>query len=206
MSRLTAAVAAVFCLMAGAGYAQDYLTEAKASFIFNGERVNITRDNPEAVRFTTRFATSDDACGAPCIAPMQVAEGIVTFGENDVLAFLVEEVAGNTGLMVDARMPEVRARGYIPGTVSLPYATLEPGNNFKYDILKALGAREFDGAFNFADVRNLLIYDNGPSTDDAGKLIKGLLTEGYPAEKIHYYRGGMQVWSVLGFSIEEDIS
>ncbi|MGC1496132.1 MAG: rhodanese-like domain-containing protein [Sulfitobacter sp.] len=206
MSRLTAALVAASCLLAGTGYAQEYLSEAKASFIFNGERIKIARDNPEVVRFATRFASSGDACGAPCIAPMQVADGVATFGENDVLEFLVNEVAGNRGLMVDARMPEVRARGYIPGTVSLPFATLEPDNNFKDNILKALGAREFDGTFNFTDARELLVYDNGPSTDDAGKLVKNLLSAGYPVEKIHYYRGGMQVWSVLGFSIEEGTS
>ncbi len=203
MSRLTAALLAVSCLTAGAGFAQEHLTEAKASFIFNGERIQITRDNPEAVRFVTHFASSGDACGAPCIAPMQVADGVATFGENDVLEFLVKKVAGNSGLMVDARMPKSRARGYIPGTVNLPFATLEPDNNFKKDILKALGAREFDGVFNFTDARELLVYDNGPSTDDAGALINNLLAAGYPVAKIRYYRGGMQVWSVLGFSIEE---
>ena len=26
---------------------------------------------------------------------------------------------------------------------------------------------------------------------------------GYPPDKLGYYRGGMQVWAVLGFSIEE---
>ena len=186
--------------------AQDYITEAKASFIFNGERVKISRDNANVSRFTARFAAAGDGCGAPCIAPMQVAEGVATLDETQVLAFLVQEVAGNKGLMVDARMPDDRAAGFIPGTVSLPHTTLEPENSFKNDILRALGAREFDGVFNFTDARELLIYDNGPSTDDAGKLVRNLIALGYPADMIRYYRGGMQVWSVLGFSIEEGTS
>ena len=206
MSRLTAALVAIFCLSSGAVYAQQAFKEASASFIFNGERVQIDRNNPEVARFAARFASSGDACGAACIAPMVVAEGIATYGEPDVLTFLVDKVAGNKGLMVDARMPADRANGYIPGTVSLPFATMSAENEFKDDILKALGAREFDGIFNFADARELLIYDNGPSTDDAGKLVRSLLSQGYPPEKIYYYRGGMQVWSVLGFSIEEGTS
>lgn len=206
MSRWIAPTAAIFCLSAAIATAQEYITEAKASFIFNGERVKISRDASNVARFTARFAAAGDGCGAPCIAPMQVAEGVRTLDETQVLAFLVQEVAGNKGLMVDARMPEDRAGGFIPGTVSLPHATMEADNNFKNDILRALGAREFDGVFNFTDARQLLIYDNGPSTDDAGKLVRNLIAQGYPAEMIRYYRGGMQVWSVLGFSIEEGTS
>ncbi len=206
MSRLPIALIAGFCLSSGAVYAQDTFKEAKASFIFNGERVQIDRANPDAARFVVRFTSGGDACGAACIAPMVVAGGVGTFGENDVLEFLVDKVAGNKGLMVDARMPADRANGYIPGSVSLPFATMSPENEFKDDILIALGARALDGVFNFSDARELLVYDTGPSTDDAGKLVSRLLAAGYPSEKIHYYRGGMQVWSVLGFSIEEGTS
>lgn len=206
MSRLTVALVAIFCLSSGAAFAQGTFKEAKASFIFNGERIRIDRDNPDAGRLAVRFASTGDACGVTCIAPMVVAEGIPTFGEPDVLEFLVDKVAGNKGLMVDARMPADRAKGFIPGTVSLPFATMADENEFKDDILKALGARALDGIFNFTDARELLIYDNGPSTDDAGKLVRNLLAAGYPIEKIQYYRGGMQVWSVLGFSIEEGTS
>jgi rhodanese-related sulfurtransferase len=186
--------------------AQEHVTEAKASFIFNGERIKISRENREVARYAERFAAAAGTCGAPCIAPMQVADGVKTLGETEVLEFLVTQVAGNSGLVVDARMPNDRAFGYIPGTVSLPHETLKPENEFKDDILRALGAREFDGVFNFTDARELLVYDNGPSTDDAGALIRHLLKEGYPADLIRYYRGGMQVWAVLGFSIEEGTS
>ena len=203
MLRLAATLFAIFCLASGVVTAQDIFKEAKASFIFNGERVNISRENQEPARIATRFSINGAECGEPCIAPMVIAEGIETFGELDVLAFLVNEVAGNTGLMVDARMPADRAKGFIPGTVSLPYATLSPENEFKDEILRALGVREIDGMFTFTDARELLVYDNGPSADDAGKLVRNLLDEGYPASKIRYYRGGMQVWAILGFSIKE---
>jgi rhodanese-related sulfurtransferase len=32
-------------------------------------------------------------------------------------------------------------------------------------------------------------------------MIKALLEVGYPAEKIKYYRGGMQAWTSLGLSV-----
>ncbi|MGD8570515.1 MAG: rhodanese-like domain-containing protein, partial [Gammaproteobacteria bacterium] len=31
--------------------------------------------------------------------------------------------------------------------------------------------------------------------------IKNLLALGYPAEKIYYYRGGMQAWQSLGMTV-----
>ena len=65
-----------------------------------------------------------------------------------------------------------------------------------------LGARVLNGVYNFSDARELLVYDAGPSSDDAGELVRNLLAAGYPREMIRYYRGGMQVWSVLGFSID----
>ncbi|MGD8572392.1 MAG: rhodanese-like domain-containing protein, partial [Gammaproteobacteria bacterium] len=33
------------------------------------------------------------------------------------------------------------------------------------------------------------------------RAIKGLLKLGYPAEKISYYRGGMQSWQMLGLTV-----
>lgn len=203
MPTWTVRAATALILLATAGHAQERLTEAKASFVFNGEQVTIARDNPNAAQRAATFVSSNDACGGPCIAPMQVAEGVETLGESEVLDFLVTQVAGGQGLMVDARAPLDRAAGFIPGSVNLPFNTLELDNSFRDDILQALGARAFDGVFNFTDARSLLVYDNGPSSDEAGRLVANLLQAGYPADMIRYYRGGMQVWSVLGFSIEE---
>ena len=206
MPRLTASVATALFLTASVGAAQEHLLEAKASFIFNGERIKISRDVTNPARFVDAFASGQAACGAPCIAPMQVAPGVETLGETEVLDFLVTQVANNVALMVDARAPHHRAKGFSPGTVSLPHSTLEASNSFRDDILRALGAREFEGVYNFADARKLLVYDNGPSSNDAGLLVGHLLDAGYPPEMISYYRGGMQVWAVLGFSIEEGAS
>lgn len=203
MVRWTAFYAVACGFLSTAGYAELQVDEAKASFAFNGVRVEITRNNPDMARFSKVFTGAGAGCGTPCINPMQAAQGVQTIGETEVLGFLVDEVGGNRGLMVDARMPADRAKGHIPGSVSLPHAALVTDTGFKADILTALGAREMDGVFNFADARALLVYDNGPSTEDAEILVRGLLSAGYPPEKIQYYRGGMLAWSMLGFSIYE---
>lgn len=85
----------------------------------------------------------------------------------------------------------------------MPHPTIAEAGETRTQILKALGARAFDDIYNFADAQMLMVYDNGPSQNDAGVLIAHLLEVGYPPEKIRYYRGGMQVWSVLALTVQE---
>ena len=84
----------------------------------------------------------------------------------------------------------------------IPATTVAPSNPYRDEILMALGAKEFQGLFNFTDAMSLVIFDAGPVTQDATLLITNLLAAGYPAEKIGYYRGGMLVWSTSGLSTD----
>ncbi|KIN63187.1 Rhodanese-like protein [Sulfitobacter noctilucicola] len=201
-SFVRAVSALTFC--ATGAVAQEQLTQASASFLFNGQQVTIARDAGQSPAIAQQFTSSTDSCGGSCIAPMQAAPGVTTLGELEVMRFLSQDVAGGQGLMVDARVPQDRAKGFIPGSVNLPFSTLDSSNAFRSDILRAIGAREFDGLFNFSDARTLLVYDSGPTSDDAHRLISNLLDAGYPPEMLMYYRGGMQVWAALGFSIQTE--
>ena len=176
---------------------------SQAVFNFGGALVQIAPSAANAATYASRFATVPLTCDPYCIAPKTAAVGIEPLIESQVLDFLVDMVGNNEGLLVDARMPEGRALGYIPGSVSLPHETLAPENQFRDEILKALGARAFEDVFNFVDAQSLVVYDNGPTQNDAGVLISHLLEVGYPPEKIRYYRGGMQVWSVVGLTVQE---
>lgn len=195
--------AMVFAFQANFVSAQDHLASGKASFIFDGERVNISQNPSTAADYAARFASIAPSCDPNCIAPKSAAVGINTVVEPEVLGFLIDAVGKNEGLLVDARMPDGRAMGHIPGSVSLPHTTLAQANDFREQILTALGTRIFEGIYNFSDAQNLVVYDNGPSQNDAGLLISYLLEVGYPPEKLSYYRGGMQVWSVLGLTVQE---
>ncbi|KIN74770.1 rhodanese-like domain-containing protein [Sulfitobacter guttiformis] len=196
-------MAAALMVQGVAGQAQDHAASAQAVFTFAGQSVSISPRAADAAKYAGRFAMLAPSCDPFCIAPSNAADGIETLVEGQVLEFLVTAVAANTGLLVDARMPQGRALGFIPGSVSMPFETLAPENEFRDEILKALGARAFQDVFNFADAQNLVIFDSGPTQNDAGVLIAHLLEAGYPPDKIRYYRGGMQVWSVVGLTVQE---
>ncbi|MGB5865867.1 MAG: rhodanese-like domain-containing protein [Sulfitobacter sp.] len=195
--------AAVFSFQAQNLEAQTYLTGGAASFSFDGAQVNVSVDLSGAENVAEKFANLTPSCDPFCIAQEQVAEGIETVAEPRVLDFLVNSVGQNTGLLVDARAPAARAKGFIPGSVSLPHGSVADDSEIRDQIFKALGARAFEDLYNFSDARRLMVYDNGPSQSDAGHLITHLLEAGYPAEKLSYYRGGMQVWSMLSLTVQE---
>ncbi|WP_298859607.1 rhodanese-like domain-containing protein [uncultured Sulfitobacter sp.] len=203
MIKRAAFFAAALFVQAATVEAQDYSTTAQVAFNFGGTRIEIGPNASDAATYAGRFAALPASCDPYCIAPATAAVGIDTLIEGEVLDFLVTAVGENTGLLVDARMPDGRALGYIPGSVSLPHETMAAENEFRDEILKALGARAFEDVFNFVDAQNLVVFDNGPTQNDAGVLISHLLEVGYPPEKIRYYRGGMQVWSAVGLTVQE---
>jgi len=55
-------------------------------------------------------------------------------------------------------------------------------------------------AYGISLTPKLLLYCNGPWCGQSPTNIRTLLTLGYPAHKIKWYRGGMQAWESLGLT------
>ncbi|MCF6444447.1 rhodanese-like domain-containing protein [Nereida sp. MMG025] len=178
----------------------------QTSFNFNGQDFTITRAAQVNLEAVARFSAPDLSCEGKCLSPMVAADGVDTIGELDVMTFMTQAVANGSGLIVDARLPENRSIGFIPASVNVPLPTMEAENPFRQDILLALGARALGDTLNFSDAMDLVVFDAGPGTTDAQRMINNLLDAGYPAEKIKYYRGGMQVWTALGLTTQEQPS
>ena len=53
---------------------------------------------------------------------------------------------------------------------------------------------------DFSKAKTLVMFCNGMWCGQSPNNIKSLLKMGYPANKIKWYRGGMQDWEVLGLS------
>jgi rhodanese-related sulfurtransferase len=153
------------------------------SFTLNGTAVTIERQGP--------------ACPPACLQPMQAATGVATISELELLDFLDLFVSQGRGLLIDTRLPNGFGEGTIPGAVNVPATTLRPNNPYRDDLLNALGVRggDFSGAYN------LTLFGSGPDDAAAAEAVRSLIASGYPASKLKYYRGGMQIWAAMGLTL-----
>jgi len=109
------------------------------------------------------------------IQPMEVAAGVHTVGELEVLYHL------RAGLpIVDARTTDSYEHGTIPGAKGLPHT----------DVVERMA--ELDPN------QPTIFFCNGPQCAQSPWAIKALLDAEYPAPAILYYRGGLHDWLTLG--------
>mgnify|MGYP000229931944 CR=1 FL=1 len=178
-------------------------TPSRSITLGNGQELVIERNQDTSNRLENEFTKTSRPCPPFCISRISAAPGVETVGELEVVDFLEATVSGGSGLLVDSRMPEWFAKGTIPGAVNVPFATLEANNPYRDEILKALGASGTAGAWDFSDAKELLLFCNGPWCDQAPRAVRNLVAAGYPTAKIKYYRGGMQVWMLLGLTVSQ---
>ncbi len=176
--------------------------DASRSFTINGQTFLIERNQDNANVLEPGFTKTSRPCPPFCIHPMSSAPGVETVGELEVMDFLAQEVAAGDGLLIDSRVPEWYRKGSIPGAVNVPFSTLEPANPYRDEILKALGATQSNGGWDFTKAKSLALFCNGPWCDQSPRAIRNLTGAGYPPEKIKYYRGGMQLWLLLGLTVK----
>lgn len=172
----------------------------RKDIVIGGQTIVIAREQDNAATLPEEFTRTSRPCPPFCIAPMTVAPGVGTLGELEVIAFLEDRVAQGTGVLVDSRLPDFFIKGAIPGAVNVPFTALDPANPYRDAILEALGAVRQGGGWDFAGAQHLALYCNGPWCDQSPRAIQHLLEAGYPAAKLHYYRGGMQDWLSLGLT------
>ncbi len=155
------------------------------------------------------FAQTSRNCPPFCIQPMVVAPGVKTIGVKELILFMMNNLKDKTGLLIDARTPNGFNKGTIPGSINIPYTDLNKragADEFKIDDAFALFGTEKDDKdqWDYFDAKTLVLWCNGPWCGQSPAAIQGLLELGYPAEKILYYRGGMQSWLMLGFNIVKE--
>lgn len=136
------------------------------------------------------WAYTSRPCPEFCIQPHSVAEGVTTIGELE----LIEMLQDPDTVVVDSRTPDWFAGGTIPGAINIPYT-------YVVDELAQLGcAPDFDG-WDCADAKPVALFCNGVWCGQSPTAIRNMISEGYPADRIFYYRGGMQIWRLLGLTV-----
>lgn len=194
-------------LLAGAAWAdQPVGITARLSWVdvmHEGRIVRIERAADNFNQIDPDFAMTSRPCPPYCIQPMQLAPGVETIGELELLDYLRRRDDGV--LVVDSRDAEWLARsGIIPGALHLPWTRLHPAHA-EAEAIAAILALQFGASrtgllWNFENARTLVFYCNGPWCGQSPTNIRQLLALGYPAHKLKWYRGGMQAWKSLGLT------
>lgn len=158
----------------------------------DGGSAAISRIQDNDHQVSGEWARTSRACPPFCIQPIQPAPGVTTIGELELLAMLEDPEA----MVVDGRVRQDFEGGSIPGAINIPYTEAA-------DRLDELGCEvDFDG-FDCTNAKPVALFCNGPWCGQSPTAARRMIEAGYPAEKIFYYRGGMQVWRLLGLTVTE---
>lgn len=189
------AVALAFCLGSVSAIAAEVrITKEMKSVSVSTEDgdVVIKRNPDEKNTINPAFAKTSRKCPPFCIQPFEVAPGVRTVGELEVINFLKDK----KGVVVDARTVEWHVRGTIPGAKNIPFTQVA-------SRLNELGCAKSNGKWDCANAKDVLLFCNGLWCGQSPTAIRAMLREGYPASKINYYRGGMQGWESVGLTVVE---
>lgn len=206
----TTLVACLSLTVVATAYAEDIKVMitpemASAEVMHNGKNVTIMRNQNVDNTVKPAFAKTSRKCPPFCIKPMHLGGGVETVGELEVIDYAVRMSSGDNSIMlVDNRTPDWVASGTIPGAVNIPFSKINRDVGADdisiAESLERFGARETSEGWDFSHAKTLVLFCNGMWCGQSPLGIAGLLAEGYPADRLKWYRGGMQSWEILGLT------
>ena len=123
------------------------------------------------------------------LQPLAPIEGIHPVTEIEVLKALNNDEF----LVVDMREIEWHLEATIPGSINIPYTEVA-------QRLDELGCKGKGKTLDCSQAKKVLGYCNGPVCPQSPTAMKAMAREGFPVDKIYYYRGGMLAWDALGLT------
>lgn len=187
MTRIAASV-----LLMGAVYGAT-AAQAEDGLKMIGDTMSVTVQTEEGPVEITRTRNEVMLIGG-VLQPIVPVPGVVPVGEVEVL----EALNDDSYRVVDMRTVEWRVKATIPGSAHIPYTEVA-------DRLDELGCSKASDKWDCADALKVVAFCNGPACPQSPMAIKAMVRVGFPPEKIYYYRGGMQDWTVLGLTTVENL-
>lgn len=217
--------AALLTMQVMASSLEVKITQDKPYTVVNhgNELIKVQRIQDTSHTIDGSFAKTSRPCPPFCVNPLNIGEGVATVAELEVIKFMETALHSGDGVMIDTRTPSWHEKGTIPGSINIPFTVFEKPleDSELAEVLERLGARErndvnvvmrslekvglFSGdqktdTWDFSNAKQLLLWCNGPWCGQSPRAIRALLSMGYPADKLYYYRGGMQMWQSLGLT------
>lgn len=170
-----------------------------------GETVTIKREQDPESTIAAPYNKTSRPCPPFCVQPMDLAPGVETIGEMELLAYLQRMHEGDDDvLVIDSRTPDWVAEGTIPGAINIPWTQLDRSRASDQAIESILqldfGVMRSGDFLDFNQAKTLVLFCNGFWCGQSPANIRSLLSLGYPAHKLKWYRGGMQAWHQLGLT------
>ena len=168
----------------------------------NGEKFTIMRNQTPGNKISSLYDTTFR--GAP--QPISLAKGLETLGELEFIEYMKKAQKDENIAIIDSRKPGWFERLRIPGAINVPFTNFDEKETAIEMMEDEMGVVEKDdGTLDFSNAKILALYCNGYWCGQTPGMVKNaefaLLKMGYPVEKIKYYRGGMQAWTSLGFTV-----
>lgn len=154
--------------------------------------VVIRRDQDAFSTIDPNYSMTSRPCPPFCIQPMVPAPGVTPVGELELIEFL----RSGRGPLIDGRTDDYYLRETIPGAINIPYTEMSLR-------LDELGCARVGERWDCREAQEVLLFCNGAWCGQSPTAILAMLREGYPVERIFYYRGGMQAWKSLGLTTVE---
>jgi rhodanese-related sulfurtransferase len=173
--------------------------------VHNGTKIRIERNQDNENIIDLDYALTSRPCPPYCIQPVSIHPDVETVGELEVLQYLKRMSEGdNSILLIDSREQHWLAKGMIPGAINIPWTRLHNRKASPAEIADIMhfqfNAVRVGDLWTFENSRTLVLYCNGPWCGQSSTNIRALINFGYPANKLKWYRGGMQNWKALGLT------
>ena len=183
---LIQAAALALCAVAAQAAEPEYLRiiDTDTQFVVKN------RDGSETV---IRRVMTPCAKNKGWLQPLVPVPGVHPVGEIEVLNAMNDRDA----MVVDMREPQDRINGTIPGSHHIVYTEVAAR-------LNELGCSKKDGKWDCGQAKKVFAFCNGPVCPQSPTAIKAMVRDGFPADKIYYYRGGMLDWDALGLTSVKD--
>lgn len=165
----------------------------------DGEPIEVMRNQSKDNRISELYATTFRGMPQPMhpFAPHKVE----TLGEREFVDYMMQADKSDDVMVVDTRTVGWHERLTIPGAVNFPYTMMKDAEERDWALDEFGAKKASDGTYDFSGAKTLAMFCNGYWCGQTPAMVRAMLELGYPAAKIKYYRGGMQAWTSLGFTV-----
>ena len=195
------------CTVANALEVSITRTLQSIDVIHRGEKITIMRNQNLGNKIITDYAKTSRKCPPFCVQAIKIADGVETIGELEMLAYLKSMNENDASvLVIDSRTPDWFAKGTIPSATNIPWTLLSQSAGADPFLIAEILEKKFnvkltEWLWDFSAAKTLVLFCNGNWCGQSPNNIKSLLKLGYPAQKLKWYRGGMQSWHSLGLTV-----